>query len=153
LVQAALIHFTDRAAAVETLEGWQAGDDQGALYKTMKERGVLTEWEPSATYLRSEAEPEIFDVCWELEPGDFLGPIEIFGEFIIGRLAGKTPAGPIPWEYAKSRVSSDLLTKRKEQRLKSLLDEYRERYPVHVDEGVLAGSELLKVEEEVETEA
>lgn len=153
LVQGALIHFTDRAAAVETLKGWQAGDDQGALYKTMKERGVLTEWEPSATFLRSEAEAEIFDVCWELEPGDFFGPIEIFGEFIVGRLAGKTPAGPIPWEFAKSRVSSDLLTKRKEQRLKSLLDEFRERYPVHVNDDVLAGSELLNVKKEMEPEA
>ena len=150
-MQAAILHFSDKAAAIETLERWQAGEDTGELYKTMKERGVLSEWEPSATFFRSEAEAEIFDVCWEREQGDFFGPIEIFGEFIIGRLAGRTPAGPIPWELAKSRVASDLLTVRKDERLKSLLDEFRERYPVHVNDEVLARSELLNVEEGSET--
>ncbi len=151
LVQAALLHFTDRASAIETLEGWQAGDDQGQLYKTMKEREVLSEWDPSATFLRSEAEAEIFDVCWASEPGDFFGPIEIFGEFIIGRLGGKTPAGPIPWDLAKERVKTDLLSKRKDDRLKSILEEAEVRYPVHVNDEVLAGSELLNVREEPET--
>ena len=148
LVQAALLRFTDRASAVETLEGWKAGDDQGELYKIMKDRGVLSDWDPQATFLRSEAEAEIFDVCWESEPGDFFGPIEIFEEFIIGRLAGKSPAGPIPWEYAQERVASDLHAKRKDDKLASIIDAAKLRFPVDVDDDVLAGSELLNVEEE-----
>jgi len=150
LIQAAILHFSDRESAVETLEGWKAGEDQGELYKTMKERGVLSEWEPSATFFRSEAEAEVFDVCWESEPGDFFGPIEIFGEHIIGRLAGKTPAGPIPWELAKDRVTSDLHVRRKDDKLNEIIEEAKGRYPVNVKDDVLARSELLDADEEKE---
>jgi hypothetical protein len=149
-VQAALLHFNDKDAAVETLKRLKAGDNPDLVYKEMKERGVVTDWDTSATLYRSQAEAEIFDTCWKAEPGEFFGPIEIFGEFIVGNLAGKTPAGPIPWEYARQRVASDLLDKRKDDRLHAILDKLRERYPVKVNEPVLATSTLLKEMEQSE---
>jgi parvulin-like peptidyl-prolyl isomerase len=147
LLQATIFHFNDADAATEALARWSAGESDNMVYKAYKEAGRITEWEPSGKYFRGKAEAELFDVVWPLEAGEFFGPISIFGDHLIGRMEGKTPAGPIPFEYARGRVAEDIWATRKENRLQEVLDDLRSRYPVVVNEDVLAGSELAEVEE------
>jgi hypothetical protein len=111
-----------------------------------KQAGTLKEWSPSEKLVRGSAEAELFEACWEVERGDFFGPLEIFGEYIVGRMEGKTESGPIPWELAKNRVRSDLTTTLKEARLQEVIEDLRAKYPVEVHEGVLGGSKLAAVE-------
>lgn len=130
LVQATVFHFNDAAAAEEALARWSSGDDDNTVYKKYKEAGKLTEWEPSEKYFRGVAETELFETCWPLDAGQFFGPITIFGDHLIGRMEGKTPAGPIPFEYARDRVYQDVLAERKEARLQEILEGLRASYPV-----------------------
>jgi parvulin-like peptidyl-prolyl isomerase len=146
LAQATIFHFNDEAAAREALSQWRAGADDNTVYKAYQEAGKLTEWEPSGKYLRGNTEAELFDVVWTLEAGEYFGPLTIFDDHLIGRMEGKTPAGPIPFEYARERVAQDIWAERKEARLHEVLADLKTKYPVEVHEEVLAGSELAVVE-------
>ncbi len=146
LVQASLFYFNDEDAAAEAVERWEGGATDNEVYMEYHQAGTLTEWRPSERLLKESAEAELFDACWELEGGDFFGPLTIFGDYIVGRMEGKTAAGPIPWEYAKERVGQDLLAARKEARLQEVIENLKTKYPVEVHAEVLAGSKLAAVE-------
>lgn len=146
-VQATLFYFKNEAAATEALERWKKGEGDDVLYKDYKEAGTLTDWEPNAGLLKGATEAVVFDACWKREAGDFFGPVVLFGDYIVGRMEGKTPAGPIPWEYAKSRVTTDMIAERKEARLQQILADLRTKYPVQVNEDVLASSHLATPKE------
>ncbi len=144
LVQASLLIFNEEEAAKEALERWGSGEDINMVYKDYKEAGTLKEWQPNEKLIKSTAEPELFNLCWELEAGEYFGPVAIFGDHIIGQVEGKSEAGPIPWLYARQRVHDDLKTHLTEKRLQEVMDELREKYKVTVHEDVLARSELVK---------
>jgi peptidyl-prolyl cis-trans isomerase C len=147
LVQATLFHFKDEAAAKEALALWRGGERDDAVYMPYKEAGTLDDWEPNAKLLKGNTEAVLFDTCWNLEAGDFFGPVVVFGDYIIGRMEGKTPAGPIPWEYARERIRTDMIADRKEARLKEILADLKTKYPVKVNDSVLAGSRLAEARE------
>lgn len=146
LCQASLFYFNDEEAAAEAVERWEKGESDNEVYMDYKQAGTLKEWLPSEKLIRGRDEEELFEACWELERGDFFGPLEIFGEYIVGRMEGKTKSGPIPWELAKERVRDDLAMARKEARLQEVIEDLRAKYPVEVHEGVLGGSKLAAVE-------
>lgn len=148
LFQASIYHFNDKDAAAEALARWKTGEDDNVIYKAYREAGQLTEWEPGEKHFRGVTEAELFDVVWPLQPGEYFGPISIFGDYIVGRMEGKTPAGPIPFEYARGRVGEDMLAMRKENRLQRILEDLKTKYPVVTHEDVLATSKLATVEEE-----
>jgi parvulin-like peptidyl-prolyl isomerase len=143
-VQATMFHFKDEAAAVEALARWRSGERDDVVYKPYKEAGTLDDWQPNARLYRGNTEAELFDACWKLEAGDFFGPVVIFGDYIIGRMEGKTPAGPIPWEYAKDKVRTDMIDLRKEALLQEVLAGLKTKYPVKINESVLAGSRFAQ---------
>jgi len=142
LLQATLLHFKDEESARKALEDWKGGMELSALYKKYYDAGVLTEWEPSAKYFRSNTEDVLFNACWQHEQGEIFGPVELFGEYLVIRMEGKTPEGPIPFEYARERVRNDILAQRKEARLQEIIEDLKKKYPVEVHEEVLKRSKL-----------
>jgi parvulin-like peptidyl-prolyl isomerase len=144
LVQATVFYFSDAAAAEEALGSWRGGVSDDVIYKDYKERGLLIEWEPGASFTRSSGETQIFEACWNLEVGQFFGPIPVFEEHVIGRLRGKENAGLISWERSQETARQVIKETETEMRFRRLLEELRERYPVQVFEDTLARSKFAK---------
>lgn len=144
IVKGTMFHFGDAAVAEEALARWRGGLEDNELYMDYKERGLLIEWTPEASYPRSAAETQIFETCWNLEVGRFFGPIPVFEEYVIGRLEGKRTAGPISWELSKETARKVIKERRTEMRFREMLEELRERYPIQVFEDALAKSKFAK---------
>ncbi|UCC80816.1 MAG: peptidylprolyl isomerase [Candidatus Zixiibacteriota bacterium] len=136
-VRVSAISLKTEDEAIEALEKLKMGANFSAMAKKYSRDKKSASEGGDLNFFTEKRFTEIYDAARDLEAGDIGGPVEMYGNYWVFRVTQRLTRELRPYHLVRSNIRSRILLNRRNQAVRSWIDENKKNTDYFLDLGLL----------------